>query len=90
MDQAKLSARLRQIFRDCVLEQKMELPLIVCSASKNGTTLVVRVHSDGLPLDVVVAHFEEGGFVEPISCTVLSQNGAAAHVTIEADTSALQ
>jgi hypothetical protein len=46
------------------------------------------VHSDGLPLDVLAAHFEEGGFAEPISCTVLGQNGAAVHVTIDAENSA--
>jgi hypothetical protein len=70
------------IYDHCA-DQGMVLPWIVCSVSPNGSTLVMRMHGDGTPVDVLAEHYEPQGVVLPMTIMVLDQRNEAAKVVLE-------
>ena len=46
------------IIERCVAQHGMQLPLVVCAVSSNGSVLVTRVNEGAEP-DVLAEHFEE-------------------------------
>jgi hypothetical protein len=79
-----------EVLRDALLDifdhcagQGMVLPWIVCSASPNGSTLVMRLIGGGADPDVLAEHYEPQGFVLPMTIMVLDQHNEAAKVVLE-------
>ena len=61
-------------------ERGMQVPLILCAASPNGSAACARVYGDGAARDILAEHLEAEGL--PMTCMVLDQNNEAARVTI--------
>ena len=80
----EVSARFLEIFDACV-EQGMQVPFIVCFASRNGSVLCVRVTGEERAADVLAERFEPEGFTMPITGMLLDQTDKIAHVTITAE-----
>ena len=78
----ELSGNMVEIFDKCE-ERGMQVPLILCAASPNGSLVCARVYGgDGLAPDILAEHLEAEGFRLPMTCMVLDQNNEAARVTV--------
>ena len=73
---------LTTILDHCIAEHGMQLPLIVCCVSPNGSVLVTRVNEGAEP-DVLAEHYEGSTFKEPVNVMVVSQNNKAVRVVVE-------
>ena len=77
----ELSDYMVEIFDKCE-ERGMQVPLILCTVSPNGSVACARIYGDGRAPDILAEHFEAEGFRLPMTCMVLDQNNEAARVTI--------
>ena len=72
---------LRAILQECE-DRGMVRPFVLVAASRNGSVLAVRTPSDGREGETLAEHFEDGGFLVPITCMVLDQTNEAVRITI--------
>ena len=77
-----LREALTEIFERCD-EKGLERPWTVCAASPNGSAVVLRIHGEGTPDQVLAEHIEPEGFLLPMSVVAIDRHNEAALVKLD-------
>jgi len=78
---SNLADLLVKVLKNCEAEG-MVRPYIVCAISPNGTVFCSRVLANA-DTEVLVEHYEPGGFKLPMTVVVLDQENTAAKAIIQ-------
>jgi hypothetical protein len=77
----KLSENLREVLIACI-QRGMQLPLIICAVSPNGSVYCIRCNGESEP-DMLAHHVEPEGFRLPVTFMVADQTGASVRISVE-------
>ena len=82
----ELSEALAGVLESC-LDHAMQLPLIMCAASPNGSVISARYEETraGLKCEFLSEHIENGGFAIPLNIMITDQAGEAVRMLIDKD-----
>jgi hypothetical protein len=71
----------RAALKECT-DVGMELPLIACAVSPNGSVNVTRIDKDVCKTCMLAEHIEEPGFRLPLNIMMVDRDGVTARVSI--------